>query len=258
MRVCVSILLIVLVSACSEKNKNSFIPSTVKKQPLKLQRINKFQLHSKRDTLILARLRTHFKISPDGSRMAFYDTIFRHIIVSNENGKILYIVGRKGKGPSEFVRVMNWGFDEYNNLIAYDGPQRLLKIFGPQGNLKWSLNLSTSEYGFYITRGNLFAHDSTIYMGIIQSKYSAYGGSGSAAKSKMVAAFDYNGHLVKTIAQYDPHVDQAPMYVKRPLFDIDFANHTLYSIQKMGIVFKFLIYVHLKEPLILAIKAIII
>jgi hypothetical protein len=217
------------MGACSKRNTNDFTPSSLKRQSLKLQRINKFQLKTKSDTLALARLQTRFKISPDGSRLAFYDRVFRHIVVTDRDGKIKYIAGEKGKGPSEFVNVEDWCFDEYNNLIVYDANQRLMKIFDSRGDLRRSLNLSVSQHGFYITMGNLFARDSVIYVGILQAKYNIYNGSGKAAKSKMIATFDYDGHLIKTFAHYDPYVDRAPMYTKRPLFDIDFASHKLYS-----------------------------
>src|SRR5699024_10071969 len=108
---------------------------------------------------------------------------------------------------------------------AYDDGQRLLKIFDQNRILKRVLNINSGAK-FYIDSRDMFARASLIYMGIIQTKYN---NPEEAAKSKMMAVFNYKGHLQTLFAHYDPYVGKSPSYLTDTIFDIKFKHHKLFS-----------------------------
>jgi hypothetical protein len=220
------LLVLFAVASCSKNKAGDFTKSKVKKEDLKLVHVETITLRAQTSKPVIASLLPPFKISPDGSRMAFYDYTHQYIIVTNSHGNIKYIAGEKGKGPSEFVKIQSWCFDEHNNLIVYDEGQKLIKIFDSKGTLEHDFNISSSS-DFYLVGRKLYARNGFIYTAIIQSPY--LGKRSKATKSNMIAIIDYDGTLKKMVGHYDPYVEQSPDYEINPIFAIKLKHHKLYS-----------------------------
>ncbi|NGP90086.1 6-bladed beta-propeller [Fodinibius halophilus] len=218
-----------MVFGCGNRADQSetYSVSTVNKQSLELNHIYSFPLENSSDATVLANPYPSVRLSNDGNRIAIKDMLQDHIVLYDSLGNHLATIGKQGKGPREFVEITSWNFDENKNLLVFDAPQKLVKIFNSNGKLKKSSKVFTEDQllGFGIS---FYAHDSLIYMGILEAQYSNLE---NAEYSKLIALNNYEGELQKTIGKYDPYVSQATMYTSQPVFDIDFKRDKIYSTQ---------------------------
>lgn len=227
MRIFIAIFLFLLTSSCSSEVEpiKQFSVSAVEKQPLKIKYIRSFQFRNPSDATVIANLFSSFTINNDGSRLAFYDLLYNHIVITDNIGNLLFIVGKQGKGPQEFIDISSWNFDDYDNLIIFDQGQRMVKIFDQRGEHIKSVKVFSNEELLEYSR-ILFARDSLIYMGVLEARYSNFE---NIEDSKLIGVLDYNGKLRKLIGTYDPYVTLATMYTSQPIFDIDFQKRKIYS-----------------------------
>src|SRR5699024_2468250 len=202
-----------------------YIVSEKNIRSIELNKIRSFTI--KTGDRIIGDLLTHFAVSKDGQRMAFYDILSSHMLITDNQGHILYSIGKKGKGPQEFVQVRGWNFDEQDNLIIFDEAQRQLKIFKPDGQLRKILKIF-DDRPLAEASPSLFAYNGLIYLSTFQLKYASMDRE-NVAKSQMIAVFDYKGNFKKLLGRYDPYTADATYYGTAPIFVIDFVRHTIYA-----------------------------
>jgi len=226
-RICfIFVLLILILIGCTEGPARDFQPSPVEEKQVTLEKQREITLSS-RDTSDIADPLTHFAINRDATRLAFYDIILQHFVVTDGQGRLLHVLGGPGRGPEEFIQAINFAFDEHDNLLIYDERLRQLKIFGPEGTLKRTSNLfETGELAK--SSSQTFVRDSTVYLGITEM---ALNNTDEAWKSKMMAAFDYQGNLQALYGSYDPYVIESPYYGDSPEFYVGPEAGTLYATQ---------------------------
>jgi len=137
-------------------------------------------------------------------------------------------IGDKGKGPKEFLGIFSYGFDEHNNVIAYDQDQDQdrISIYSLDQEIKGSFT-GVRQDGFLVGDNSLYARDSLIYLPVLEYKYM----TANQSYSSLVAVYNYQGNFIKTLGKYDPQVEKTPSYVKFTEFDI-VNGRNIYSSHK--------------------------
>lgn len=222
------LLLLLLLFGCSfqDNDYQGYQKSNKNLKSIILNKIGSFTINTE-DSILIGNLLSPFVINKNATRIAFYDLLRKHFLITDNNGNVLYIVGKPGRGPSEFVSVQGWDFDENNNLIVCDAGQRMIKIFDSDGKLKKAFSIFENEALSSSGRG-LFVKDSLIYIGILEMKHWDIDRE-NIGESNLIAVFDYNGKLIDTIGQYDPYTEKANYYGSSPQIYINFNFHKLYA-----------------------------
>lgn len=217
-----------LFLGCSSKIKTdaTYTVSKVNKQDLELVHLRSFTLNSSGDSVVIANPISKFNVSKDGQRFAFYDFIYKSILVTDSKGNILHTAGGAGKGPGEFVQILSWTFDEQNNLIVYDEGQRLIKVFNAEGNLKKAVKI-LEEGNFFASGRYLFSRDSLFFIPGIEAEFIL----NKPWNSKLMAVLNSKGETKNIVGHYDPYLKEVKTYLNDPLMDIDFDNNKIYSTQ---------------------------
>lgn len=222
------LLLIVLaiVASCKTQSNDDveFKKSIVKRSSLQLEKIGKLLIESGNGNNILARPSNKIQISPNGSRVGFYDYIHHHFILTNKNGELRKTFGKQGRGPKELSQVLGWDFDEYNNIVAYDEGQRLFKIINLDNSQFKNNSIEYGNNAVFVNSKDTKIQDSLIYKGIIQAEYSS-----NPQNSNMIGVFNYDGNLKKSFALYDPYITVSNNYTIQPYFDIDFEQGKVFT-----------------------------
>ncbi len=219
-------LILLITWGCSEKIPQEYVISTATKKNITLQKINSIRINTP-DSIIIADLEYAVAISPDGSRMAFFDDILKRIIVTDRSGTMITAVGGEGRGPEELMRVSGWTFNEDNELIVYDWSQRLIKIFSTEGKLKKAYSFFGNET-LVTNTSRIYSRNSLTYSGVVEAKYAPQ----QRWQSKMLVVMNYQGERIKLIGKYDPYLKVAPLYMNTPLFRIDFQKSKVYTTHK--------------------------
>lgn len=242
MRMRLLIFLCLLFLGCSQATTDDYKQSNVELKNINIKEIDKIRIENA-DSTVIAQLLPRFAINSDATRMAFYDLLYKHFVITDENGKILHIIGGQGRGPDEFIQALNFNFDEHNNLVVFDEAQKQMKIFGPEGSIEQTFNI-LGDSKFAIASSELFAKDSLIYMGVADIELF---NTKNAWKSKMLAIFDFNGNIQGIYGTYDPYVTEATYYGSNPIFYVNTDESKLYSTHRNS--YRIQIYSFMRDTL---------
>lgn len=140
----------------------------------------------------------------------------------DRNGNHLWTIGRKGKGPGEFLGPLDLGFNNRNELCAYDGGNRRLSRFSTDGQYLGSISFNNAGFPF----GFVVDTDGLIYL-------SAY----NPGKEKVIHHYSPEGKLLNSFGE--PVLFKEPIlhFNKNLKFNISggritLANNVLYFSQK--------------------------
>ncbi len=64
------------------------------------------------------------------------------------NGKFIKTIGRKGKGPGEYIQLMDFDIDKYGNVYLYDNGKKNLIVFDNYGKLIREIKLKSRFFEF--------------------------------------------------------------------------------------------------------------
>lgn len=103
-------------------------------------------------------LRQIDKLVVEGSRLLVYDHIGRNQVVAfDKNGNYLYCVGRKGRGPGEYVRMCNFTVDSNYIYIINDIAPSVMFFSVLDGSFVKEKKLDFSPYDLVAFRNGDFA-----------------------------------------------------------------------------------------------------
>lgn len=217
---------ITLFTACKKDNK--YFKSKDNSTSINLVKSNEFTVQPP-DSISIGTFSELFSINNNNSRFAFYDKVTKQILVTNDEGKTLNVIGGNGRGPKEFLQVFGYDFDEKNNVIVYDNRQLRLKIFSPAGEIIKNVTLEGERKNHFIASINLYAHEDKVYFGILESEYTTRNVETPFWKSKLIAVYNYNGKLLRKVGQYDPSFHDRKYYRYSPVIYFNPQNLMMYS-----------------------------
>ena len=87
------------------------------------------------------------------------DFISKKIFKYSPGGKLIFSVGKSGKGPDEFLFPMYMNVDKDNNIYVYDSSNRKFIIFAPDGRFIKSIKFKFNVRNFAIdNKGDFYIH----------------------------------------------------------------------------------------------------
>lgn len=164
---------------------------------------------------LFGKFRESLRVDSSGEILSFADDENQRIYLFNYNGDLINIVGGKGSGPEEFLKISGY-FVDNNRVIVVDESQYLVKIFDIDGNLLNSFKLFDKQ-NLFINSRDIFVRWDTLYLQILEA-----GKFQEKAGSKLLAKYNLsNGELVGLIGQYEPGIKHSNHYLSFHNFDID-------------------------------------
>ncbi len=199
-------------------------PHSLQLSEVTVSKVRQYTINS-RDSVSIGRLRPLFKSNNDGSLYAFLDEIHQSIILTDSLGNVNNEIGKKGKGPEEFVQISGFSIDEKNNVIIHDGMQYVLKIFDNQGRLNQSFEITPPD--LHITYDALVTHNEHIFFGAIETKY--FSDLWQAGNSKNIIQYNYNGLFIGSFGKYDTLTSNSNNYELFANISLDRKNNRIYT-----------------------------
>lgn len=140
----------------------------------------------------------HFKISNSGDVWVFADRLQEKLFVFNKIGEFLTVIGERGKGPKEIMRIAGFDINSKNEVWVYDSSQRMLKIFDLKGNLLHSSSfLDNVQFG--TTPFAMQSYRDRILTAIIENQYMF-----EPSESKLLAMITVDGKVDTLFGKFDP------------------------------------------------------
>ncbi|MFW6275163.1 MAG: 6-bladed beta-propeller [bacterium] len=89
------------------------------------------------------------KIKIYNNRIYLLDiNITNRLYLYEDNGRFIETIGKKGKGPGEYIQVMDFDIDEYGNVYLYDNGKKNLIIFDCDGKFIKEIKLTSRFFEF--------------------------------------------------------------------------------------------------------------
>ncbi len=140
----------------------------------------------------------HFKISNSGDIWIFADRLQEKLFVFNKKGMFLNVIGERGKGPKEIMRIAGFDINSKNEVWIYDSSQRKLKIFDLEGNILHSSSfLENVKFG--TTPFAMQSYKDKILTTIIENQYMF-----EPSESKLLAMITVDGKVDTVFGEFDP------------------------------------------------------
>lgn len=221
-----------LLFACSDSHEK-FHKSKLIDTDFTIQKVDSFTVHNGPDTdYTIGKLRFNFASNNDNTLHAFYDAAKHRFVITGTDGTIKNVISKKGRGPGEITKALGFNFNDDNNLMVYDNPQKMLKIFGLNGEVVHHSKVQQSIYP--ITSRQIITHNNKLYAPTIKttalSDFSKL--NEKLTHSKLFGIYNYQGSLIDTLGQFDPSVEQTNGYDLSALIDINFKNKQVVSTHK--------------------------
>ena len=212
--------------SCTQKKHKLSFPQ------LKAQKLHEYTVISPED-YTMGQLRFEFEINNTGSRLAFYDQTMNKMLVTDSLGNVIHILGRAGRGPGEFEKVISFVFDENDFLVIYDDSQKMVKIFDDTGKFYHSFEVQNAGE-LSIVGTTIEAWKGRIYFGAIETQYLPK--TPNIGTSKSIAEFDYRGTFLGGFGQYDSLSRLSKDYYMYSEVTLDKARNRLYTNRSNGYV----------------------
>lgn len=221
--------LILFTGACLETDSSEFYVSKIIDQELFIEKIDEIILNytalDETDPKI-GRLRPEFVANHDNSLFAFYDELNHHFVISNDQGEILHFVSKRGRGPGELMSVLGYNFDEENRIIAYDGNQKMIKIYDLNGEYNSDVEIDRTTR--LVGNRYLFVSNENIIVPVINSEFQSIGLE-NVWRSELIGIFEYDGKFLDSFGTYDPHLENPNSYLVFPIMDADLQKNQILS-----------------------------
>ncbi len=217
--ICTIIGLCVFAGACSTKKD-------VETAGIELVKVDSLVL--KPDTSnLFGTFYENFKINDTGEKLAFYDRIKEKVFVFDRQGNLIQAIGEYGKGPKGIISVNGYDFTSTDQIVIMDLRQRLLKVFGVDGEIVKTSPVFENDK-IFVPGGRVFhVYNDTIYLPIIYIKYANHPDS-----SDLIGKMNLNGEIVATFGSYDAFVNEDNQYSLISKFDIDSNGKIIYTVLK--------------------------
>lgn len=89
------------------------------------------------------------KIKIYNNKYYFLDiNITNRLYLYEDNGKFVKTIGRKGKGPGEYIQLMDFDVDKYGNVYLYDNGKKNLIVFDNYGKFIKEIKLKSRFFEF--------------------------------------------------------------------------------------------------------------
>jgi len=90
-------------------------------------------------------------------RIYVADTENNRIKQFNKNGKFIKNIGRRGKGPGEFILPQSINVDNNNDLYVYNGASKMILILNPEG-----VEIKRFNVNFHVNKFRILSNDRII------------------------------------------------------------------------------------------------
>ncbi len=204
-------------------------PLSLQLSEVTVSKVRQYTINS-RDSVSIGRLRPLFKSNNDGSLYAFLDEIHQRIILTDSLGNVNNEIGKKGKGPEEFVQISGFLLDQDNHLIVYDGRQLLIKFFDEYGNFYNSFILNQKDID--VTHDALVSYKNKLLFGALEKKYLS--NLLKAGESKNFIEYSYEGTFLSSFGKYDSLTNSMMDYLLLPVLSLDNETGYIYSVRANG------------------------
>lgn len=216
----------IFLLSCNSNQELSNDTETITSK-IDLTPVSEFQISN--TNALIGNIRVGFQVSHQNSLYAFEDTILNNIIVTDTTGKVLAVVGGKGRGPKEFLDISSFGFDSDNNVIVYDALQSLIKVLDLDNEIVHTIDLQPE--GFNVATPNLISIDNKIYFGIIEIEY--LNKLKDLTFSNILVEINENGKSLKKFGNYDSLTPESNLYSVFPTsLAYDFNTKSIFTVQK--------------------------
>lgn len=174
------------------------------------------------DSLPLAAPLYTFEMDHEHKRIALFDSMTQKFFIFDNHGNFLHVLGQEGQGPEEFLMVYGYTFDESGNLIIYDDALKLIKIFDRDYQLLKTAGVKNDQY--YLASRKIFARDSVIVSGVLETQFSGPAMRDEVTNSKLVGVFSYGFEEQQVFGRYDEYLDEILPSTSRPVIYEDEAK----------------------------------
>ena len=196
---------------------------------VKVSKVRQYTINGS-DSVPIGRLRPLFKTNNDGTLYAFLDETRQTIILTDSVGRVRNKIGKKGKGPEEFVRISGFLLNQDNQLIIHDGSQYLLKVFDEFGNIHTFFEINPSEMS--VTHNALLSYNKKLFFGAIEQKYLS--NLLKAGESNNVVEYSYEGAFLGSFGKYDSLTNSTMDYSVFPVLSFDEEHKRIYTVRQNG------------------------
>ena len=218
-----------MIGACSETDPAEFYTSKILKQKPNIEKAGEIVLDAssfKDSGKNIGKLRPEFVSNRDHSLFAFFDELNMQIVITDNQGQVQQVVSKRGRGPGELMSVLGYNFDEENRIVAYDGSQRMIKIFELDGDEQSDIDIDHERR--FVGNRYLFAKNEEFIVPVINSEFQS-SGLEKAWQSDLIGKFGYNGTLLESFGRYDPFLKDPKSYLVFPHVDADLENNQFLS-----------------------------
>lgn len=217
------------MGGCSKTDPSGFYKSEILEEDRTVVKIGEIVLD---DSSIdesgpnIGKLRPEFVSNRDHSLFAFFDELNMQIVITDSQGKVQQVVSKRGRGPGELMSVLGYNFDEENRIVAYDGSQRMIKVFELDGGEHSDVDIDYESR--FVGNRYLFAKDEELLVPVINSEFHS-SGKEQIWRSDLIGKFGYNGTLIESFGRYDPFLKNPKSYLVFPHVDADLENNLFLS-----------------------------
>lgn len=195
--------------------------SRIEKSSLELVKVDSVTL--KQGGKLFGEFFEQLKITSDGKYYLFSERIKNQIFVFKSTGSFYTTIGEEGRGPKGLLEVTGYDINKYNEVLVFDSSQRMLKVFGLEGNLLKSTKI-LEGVTYNPTANNILWYNDKILATVYDTEVGL-----ETHKSKLIGLINIDGSLNTVFGRFDSFSKQDNQLAFNTLIALDEKNDLAYS-----------------------------